>query len=80
MGKFNKYFTSIFYKTFVKLFQKKVDKAKIDPNDCRNILVIQLGDIEESLSITPILRTLKNKTTAKISVFVNSHTSILFFK
>lgn len=78
MNKLNKYISQQFYKLFLRIFKSKKNKNNIDLKTCKDILVIQFGDLQEALSITPLLKVLNENVNCKITILGTENNSFVF--
>lgn len=68
----NKYILLFIYKIFLRLFSSKKDTKRIYLSGRSNILLIQLGNLQQALTITPFLEVLNTKLNYSITMLVNN--------
>lgn len=67
-----KYILSFIYKIFLRLFSSKKNINKIYFPDRSKILLIQLGTLQQALSVTPFLEVLHTKLNCSITLLVKN--------
>ncbi len=68
-----KYSLSFFYKIFLRLYSSKKHPNKIYLPGRSKILLIQLGNLKQALTVTPFLEVLHTKLNCSISLLVNNN-------
>lgn len=68
----------VLFKIFLFLFRKKADTSKIHSLEPLNLLLIQFGTIQQTLSITPLVTVLSKKLNCTITVLIKKHNLPVF--
>ena len=72
------YFLDSLFNIFLFLFRKKAETSKIYSPVPLNLLLIQFGTIQQTLSITPLITVLSKKLNCTITVLCNKHNLPVF--
>lgn len=78
MKKIKKYIIDLLFKIFLSIFSKKTNKKKIYFPYQAKILIINFGDIQQTLTITPLVIILRENFNSQISLLTNKENAEVF--
>jgi ADP-heptose:LPS heptosyltransferase len=78
LNKLKEYLSDFFFSLFLKVFQQKTIKQNIHSQNQIKILIIHFGDLQQALSVTPILKVIITNIDSSITILANKDNSEAF--